>query len=134
MPVSWTSENKFKLLLAVMQVKNPDPPDWNQVTSLLGNGVTVEGCRQQYKAIRKTAGKDLALNGTAVTPSTPRKRKANGNANGDTGAEGEEELPASKSPKKGHTPKKPAPKDVKTGDENEQATRVKKEMNDEDAF
>ena len=78
MPITWTPENKFKLMLAIMQVKNPTPPDWNEVAKLLGPPATIEACKQQYKAIKKLAGKDMALDASSNTPqvTTPRKRKA----------------------------------------------------------
>ena len=81
MPARWDSDAKFKLLLAMYQVKNPSPPDWDQVAKLLGPNVTAEACRQQFKAIKKAAGKELSLEASSTanaangTPNGSRKRK-----------------------------------------------------------
>ena len=76
--VFWTAEAKFKLLLAIVQSKNVGTPDWEEVVKLLGSSVTMEACKQQFKAIKKITGQQLTLNAPkdgATPPVTPRKRK-----------------------------------------------------------
>ncbi|KAI9763017.1 MAG: hypothetical protein M4579_000080 [Chaenotheca gracillima] len=82
---NWTQDQEFKLLLNIIGLTNPKPPNWQDVASAMGNGFSKEACRQHFQKIKRetksskssSAPTTPSKNGTPKTPtSKSTKRKA----------------------------------------------------------
>ncbi|KAI5841943.1 hypothetical protein DFP73DRAFT_555132 [Morchella snyderi] len=78
MPV-WTDQNRCRLLLTILEVKDQKPPPWDEVAERMGAGYTGEAVRQQYQKLRKEG---LSCSGSASgtardqVPPTPKRKRA----------------------------------------------------------
>ncbi|MCJ1387211.1 hypothetical protein MMC18_000051 [Xylographa bjoerkii] len=80
MPAKWDHESELKLAMAVIKSMNTKPKSWEEVASLMGESVTIEGCRQHFQKMLKTITFDAApASATAsgsTSASTPVKSSA----------------------------------------------------------
>ncbi|KAI9774808.1 MAG: hypothetical protein M1840_000024 [Geoglossum simile] len=75
MPSVWDVGQEKKLLLAIIDLTNPKPPQWPRVAEKLGPQYTAEACRQHYQKIRRLSSTIIASSNDS-TDSSPSKRAA----------------------------------------------------------
>ncbi|KAI9842210.1 MAG: hypothetical protein M1837_007423 [Sclerophora amabilis] len=69
---SWSQDQEFKLLLAIINLTNPKPPNWNEVAQKMGCDFTKEACRQHFQKIKRD---NKGAGGSSSVPSTPVKNR-----------------------------------------------------------
>ncbi|KAK3170000.1 hypothetical protein OEA41_009385 [Lepraria neglecta] len=104
----WDTENKFKLLLTIIEILDPKALPWGEIAAAMGEGYTVESVKQQYsKGIKKGFKSGGATD-------------ANGNRNGTPTSAKSTKTPATKGTGKGRKRKAVTP--AVAEDDDEEAT------------
>ncbi|KAI9883814.1 MAG: hypothetical protein M1823_004398 [Watsoniomyces obsoletus] len=84
MPSTWSLQDNYKLLLAIVELNNVKTASWPIIAQKMGGSYTAEACRQHYNKIKRdtASGKgESSANSSPekpkpAAPGTGRKRKA----------------------------------------------------------
>ncbi|OAP57774.1 hypothetical protein AYL99_08512 [Fonsecaea erecta] len=124
MPYQWTAERERRMLLCAISSANlrPSADTWQQVATLLGEGLTPSAVSQKYYKLRHEMAKVFEEQGvpnSTPAPTTPTKRKAE--------YDNEKKSPPSKRPRKTKQKSSDPMYGVPFRDESESPQKVKYE-------